>query len=65
MIVETTTEITVQVNGKRRATLTMPVGTTQEQATQAALADANTRKFVTGEPKKVIYVKDKIINFVV
>ena len=23
-----------------------------EQATQAALADANTRKFVTGEPKK-------------
>ena len=65
LIVEASVEITVQVNGKRRATLTMPRGTNQAEATKAALADANTQKFVTGEPKKVIFVADKIINFVV
>lgn len=65
LIVEASAEITVQVNGKRRATLTMPRGTNKEEATKAALADVNTRKFVTGEPKKVIFVADKIINFVV
>jgi len=65
LIVEASVEITVQVNGKRRATLTMPRGTNQEDATKAALADENTKKFVTGEPKKVIFVQDKIINFVV
>ncbi|HEX5830168.1 MAG TPA: hypothetical protein VFY16_04245 [Gemmatimonadaceae bacterium] len=35
------------------------------QALALALADANIAKFVTGEPKKVIFVPGRLLNLVV
>ncbi len=57
--------IVVQVNGKLRGTLTIPAGTSQNDVEAAAKAEANVAKYLTGKPKKVIFVKDRLINFVV
>lgn len=60
-----TVTIAVQVNGKLRATLSMPSGLERSNIEEAARAEVNVKKYLTGEPKKVIFVKDKLINFVV
>jgi leucyl-tRNA synthetase len=59
-------EVVVQVNGKLRSRLTLPFGTSKEEAEKLALADEKVLPFVTGkEVAKVIYVPDKLINVVV
>lgn len=56
--------IIVQVNGKLRAKLEVAADASEEQINDLALADANVQKFVPAEPKKIIYVKGKLINIV-
>ncbi len=59
-------EVVVQVNGKLRARLVLSAGADEARARDAALADERVRKFVADKPiKKVIVVRDKLINFVV
>ncbi len=56
--------IIVQVNGKLRAKLEVAADASEEQIKDLALADANVQKFVPAEPKKIIYVKGKLVNIV-
>lgn len=56
--------IIVQVNGKLRAKLEVAADASEEQIKDLALADANVQKFVLAEPKKIIYVKGKLVNIV-
>ncbi|MEK9155242.1 MAG: class I tRNA ligase family protein [Patescibacteria group bacterium] len=65
ILVEDEMQIAVQVNGKIRATITMPVGATDEEIVAKARAEENVAKYVTIEPKKVIVVKGKLVSFVV
>jgi leucyl-tRNA synthetase len=59
-------EIGVQVNGKLRGTVTLPVDAGEEAAMKAALADAKVGPHVTGKTvKKVVYVAGKILNVIV
>ena len=60
-----TVTITVQVNGKLRGTLSMSTGSGQDVVVDAAKSNENVKKFLTGEPKKIIFVKDKLVNFVI
>jgi leucyl-tRNA synthetase len=60
-----TIELVVQVNGKVRARLALPRGTSQENAQAAALADDNVGRYLDGTVRKVIYVQDRLINLVV
>lgn len=60
-----TVSLVVQVNGKLRAKIDLPTGTDENNACKQALANDNVKKFISGTPKKVIFVKDKLINFVV
>ncbi len=64
-LVSDTMSIVVQVNGKLRANIELPVGSSEEQVSQAALADENVAKFAKGGIKKTIYVAGKLVNFVV
>jgi leucyl-tRNA synthetase len=65
-LVQDAIEISVQVNGKMRARVSVPADATQEIAVQAALADANVQKYVEGKPiRKAIYVPGKLANLVV
>jgi leucyl-tRNA synthetase len=65
-LVQDQIEISVQVNGKMRARVSIPADATQEVAVAAALADANVQKFVESRPiRKAIYVAGKLVNIVV
>lgn len=57
--------IAIQVNGKVRGNLEMPMGAEQAEVMKAAMELENVQRFVAGEPKKVIFVQDKIINIVI
>ncbi|MDB4914837.1 MAG: leucine--tRNA ligase, partial [Gemmatimonadetes bacterium] len=65
LIVENTVEMPVQVNGKRRGAIVVAKDITQADAMAAAIAEPAIAKFVTSEPKKVIFVPGRMLNIVV
>jgi leucyl-tRNA synthetase len=59
-------EIGIQVNGKLRGTVMLPVAASADDARAAALAEANVAAHVAGKTvKKLVYVPGKIVNFIV
>jgi leucyl-tRNA synthetase len=62
---ENTIQLAVQVNGKLRGTITVPSDVTQEAALAAAKASPGISKFITGEPRKVIFVPGRLLNLVI
>jgi len=58
--------VVVQVNGKKRAELTVPVGADEPFVLQQALAEPGVQPFTAGKTiKKSIYVPGRILNLVV
>ena len=58
--------LVLQVNGKVRGRISMPVGLTEEDARKAALENESVLKHLQGHtPRKVIYVAGKLVNIVV
>ncbi len=56
----------LQVNGKVRDRITMPVNVSEAEARAAALASEQMKKHLAGKPpRKVIYVPGKLVNVVV
>ena len=56
----------IQVNGKVRARLTLPAEASNEQLKATALADAQVKRHVDGQPiKQVIIVPKRLVNIVV
>jgi leucyl-tRNA synthetase len=57
----------VQVNGKVRGRLTVPVGTSEEQLRELALADPQVKPYLEGKHvKKVVVVSGgKLVSIVV
>jgi leucyl-tRNA synthetase len=62
---EDTITLAVQVNGKTRGTIQVAKAIAQDAAVAAAMADPSIAKFVTGDPKKVIFVSGRLLNIVV
>jgi len=59
-------EFVVQVASKIRTKLSLPKGISQEEAESAALEDIAVIKHIGGKPiRKVVFVKDKLINFII
>ena len=65
LIAENTFELAVQVNGKLRGVITVARDVTREQALARALAEPGIARFVTTEPKKVVFVPGRLLNIVV
>ena len=64
--VDNTVTMAVQVGGKLRGTVEVPVDSEQDVVLAAALEDAKVQKFTEGmEIMKVILVKNKLINLIV
>lgn len=55
----------VQVNGKVRGEVEVPAGADQKTVEEAARANGKVASYITGDPKKVIFVPNKLISFVV
>jgi leucyl-tRNA synthetase len=64
-IKEETVTIAVQVMGILRGTVTVNSGADQKEVERLAKAEPNVKKYLTGESKKVVFVKEKLINFVI
>ena len=65
-LVSDTMTIIVQVNGKLRSRLELPVDADKETIERRALDDEKVRAYLnTRTPKKVIYVPGKLVNIVV
>ncbi len=66
LIEEENFELIVQVNGKVRDTIILPRGTAEAMVVEAAHGSAQVVKYFADKKiKKTIFVKDKLINFVV
>jgi leucyl-tRNA synthetase len=66
LVKDETVQIGVQVNGKLRGTITLAADADEQTARAAALAEPRVRSHVEGKTvKKFIYVKGKIVSFIV
>ena len=66
LAMEEALEIPVQVNGKLRARISVPHGSSEDEVKAAALADANVQAHTAGKTLvKAIYVQGKMLNLVV
>jgi leucyl-tRNA synthetase len=62
---ETTTEIGVQIGGKTRGSIEVPVDADQDEAVEIARSDENIAKHLEGaDVARVVYVPEQILNFV-
>ena len=65
-ITEKTVNLVIQVNGKLRDSIEMRVGASDEDVKKKALASEKIKKLLDGkEPKRIIVVKNKLINIVI
>ncbi|HSR90996.1 MAG TPA: leucine--tRNA ligase [Gemmatimonadales bacterium] len=66
LIVEDEIEIPVQINGKTRSKIRIPLGAEEKAVVAIALKDPTTARFVDSKPlRKVIYVPNRLLNLVV
>ncbi|MEK1897137.1 MAG: leucine--tRNA ligase [Rhizobium sp.] len=66
LVVENDVVLPVQINGKKRAELTISRDADQNAVTQAVLALDDVKKVLNGQtPKKIIVVPQRIVNIVV
>jgi leucyl-tRNA synthetase len=65
-VTESTKDYPVAINGKTRTELTLDLNITQQEVEQIILNNEVVKKWLEGkQPKKIIYVKNKMINVVV
>ncbi|MFA6032733.1 MAG: class I tRNA ligase family protein, partial [Myxococcota bacterium] len=66
LTLDETITVVIQVNGKLRSQLQIPAATSEDEVKRLALADEKALKFTEGKPpRKVIYVRGKLVNIVV
>jgi len=59
-------KVVVQVNGKLRANLELESGLSKEEVVELAKSEENVSKWLEAkEIKKIIYIQDRLINFVI
>ncbi len=64
LLTSDTVEVVVQVNGRLRDRLHVPVGTPEDELVALALASERVQAYVKGEPRKTIVVPDRLVNLV-
>ncbi len=66
LLIDDTVTLPIQINGKRRAEISVPKDMPAAEVEKLALADEDVIKFLAGQPvKKIIVVPGRIINVVV
>ena len=58
-------KIPIQVNGKVRAVVEIPIDSDKNDIKEIALKEENVVKFLNTKPKKVIIIPNRVVNFVV
>ena len=66
LLVDDTVILPIQINGKRRAEISVPKDMPADEVEKIALANEDVQKFLAGQPvKKLIVVPGRIINVVI
>jgi leucyl-tRNA synthetase len=66
LLIDSSITLVIQVNGKLRSTVLVDRGIDEGKAVKIALADPKIKQILSGQyTKKIIFVKDRLINFVV
>jgi leucyl-tRNA synthetase len=65
-LIESAKNYPIAINGKTRTEMTIALDATQQQVEELVLADETVKKWLEGNsPKKIVYVKNRMINVVV
>jgi len=64
-IVESKINLPVQINGKMRGTISIDKEIEENLLIEIVRKDKKLEKYLTGEPKKIIYIQWKILNIIV
>jgi leucyl-tRNA synthetase len=65
-LVETSKEYPVSINGKMRTTISISLDTLQEEVEKIVISNDIVQKWLEGKaPKKIIFVKGKMVNVVI
>jgi len=65
-LIEITKEYPVSVNGRLRTTIAISLTASQEEVEKIVFDNLTVQKWLEGrQPKKIIYVKNKMVNIVV
>ena len=65
-VVESSKEYPISINGKVRANINMDLGLEQSDVEKLVLQNEIVQKWLEGKPpKKIIYVKNKMVNVVI
>ena len=65
LVKESAVDLVIQVNARMRAVIKLPAGSSQKEVEAAVRSNENVSKYLSGGVKKIIFIKDKFINFVV
>src|SRR4030042_6163439 len=66
LIKEETFELVVQINGKVRDKISAPIDISEKEAGELALEGEKIQKWIEGkEVKKIIFVKNRLVNIIV
>ena len=66
LLIDESVTLPIQINGKRRAEITVPADMPASEIEKLALANEDVQKFLAGQPvKKLIVVPGRIINVVI
>lgn len=64
LLIDSEVSIAVQINGKMRGNITLEKDATENEAYERALTDESLKKWLGAEPKRIIFVTNKLINVV-
>lgn len=64
LLTETTVTLSVQINGKMRGTILLPLNASEDDAVEAIQADPIFEEKLSGIVKRIIFVPNKIINII-
>ncbi len=65
IITDEKAKIAVQVNGKVRLVLEVENDANENNVLDLAMADDRIKRFITNNPKKIIFVKNKVLNIII
>ena len=59
-------EYVVQINGKKRSLIKLPINSNENFVAKKAMEETNVKKYlINSNVKKQIYVKNRLINFII
>ncbi len=57
--------IPIQINGKKRAEILVDENIDEYEIKKITMAQKNVKKFISSEPKKIIFIPKRIVNIVI